>query len=108
GGKYEQGSADIHLSPNAKFLYTSNRGASNNISIYLVTKEGKLNKSGEQKVNEHPRNFVIDPTGKFLLVASKNNNTIQVFSINPNFGLLEESSKVEVEQPVFLALIPLK
>ncbi|HEX6915328.1 MAG TPA: lactonase family protein, partial [Chitinophagaceae bacterium] len=34
GGKYEQGSADIHLSPNAKFLYTSNRGASDNLSIY--------------------------------------------------------------------------
>lgn len=109
GGKYEQGSADIKVSPNAKFLYTSNRGKSNNISIYLLSKEGKLNKSGEQKVNAHPRNFVIDPTGKFLLVASKDENTVQIFAINPNFGLLEEAAqKIEVSQPVFLTMIPAK
>ncbi len=109
GGEYEKGSADIHISPNSKFLFTSNRGKSNTISIYLLSKEGKLNKSGEQKVNEHPRNFTIDPTGKFLLVASKNNNTVQIFAINPNFGLLEEASqKLDIEQPVFLTMIPVK
>jgi 6-phosphogluconolactonase len=109
GGEYEKGSADIHISPNEKFLFTSNRGKSNNISIYLLSKEGKLNKSGEAKVNEHPRNFTIDPSGKFLLVASKNNNTVQIFAINPNFGLLEEASqKLEIEQPVFLTIISAK
>ncbi len=109
GGEYEKGSADIHISPNEKFLFTSNRGKSNNISIYLLSKEGKLNRSGEAKVNEYPRNFTIDPTGKFVLVASKNTNTIQIFAINPNFGLLEEASqKLDVEQPVFITMIPVK
>ena len=109
GGRYEQGSADIHVSPNAKFLFTSNRGASNNIAVYMLSKEGKLNRSGEQKVNEHPRNFVIDPTGKFLLVASKDQNTIQIFAINQSFGLLEATGQViQVDQPVFLTMIPAK
>jgi 6-phosphogluconolactonase len=109
GGKYDQGSADIHISPNGKFLFTSNRGVSNNISIFMLAKDGKLNKSGEQKVNEHPRNFMIDPTGKFLLVASKNQNTIQIFSINQSFGLLEATGQViEVEQPAFITMITAK
>lgn len=109
GEKYAKGSADIHISPNAKFLYTSNRGKANDISIYMLTPEGKLNKTGSKVVNEHPRNFTIDPTGKFLLVASRDNNTIQIFSINPNFGLLEEvGQRIQVNSPVFLTMIPAK
>lgn len=109
GGKYDKGSADIHISPGSKFLFASNRGASNNIVVYMISKDGQLNKSGEQKVNEHPRNFVIDPTGKFLLVASKNQGTIQVFAINQSFGLLEATATtIEIDQPVFLTMIPAK
>lgn len=109
GGKHDQGSAHIQLSPNAKFLFTSNRGASNNIAIFMITKDGKLNKSGEQKVNDHPRNFTIDPTGKYLLVASKNQNTIQLFGINQSFGLLEVAGQpIEIDQPVFITMVPAK
>jgi 6-phosphogluconolactonase len=109
GEKYAKGSADIHISPNAKFLFTSNRGKANDITSYMISKEGKLNKSGQQVVNDHPRNFTIDPTGKFLLVASRDKNTIQIFAINPNFGLLEEvGERIQVDKPVFLTMIPAK
>jgi len=109
GGKYEKGSADIHITPNAKFLYTSNRGKSNTVTVYSITADGKLNKTGEKAVNEHPRGFNIDPTGKFVLVASKNQHTIQVFSINPNFGLLEEvGTPAQAEAPAFITFIPVK
>lgn len=107
GGEYEKGSADIHISPNAKFLFTSNRGASNSITIYMISKDGKLNKTGEAKVGQHPRNFMVEPTGKFLLVASRDDNFIQMYSINPNFGLLEATDqKIQLEKPVFLTMIP--
>jgi 6-phosphogluconolactonase len=109
GGKYAKGSADIHISPNAKFLFTSNRGSANEIGSFIISKEGTLKQSGKQAVNDHPRNFTIDPTGKFLLAASRDKNTIQVFAINPNFGLLEEvGEQVKVEMPVFLTMIPAK
>jgi 6-phosphogluconolactonase len=109
GGKYEQGSADIHITPNAKFLYTSNRGKANDITVYMITPEGKLNKTGSKTVNDHPRGFAIDPTGKYLLVASRDKNTIQIMGINPNFGLLEEAGQaIEVDMPVFLTMIPMK
>jgi 6-phosphogluconolactonase len=109
GGKYEKGSADIRITPNAKFLYTSNRGKANDITVYMITPEGKLNKTGSKTVNGHPRGFNIDPTGKYLLVASRDKNTVQIMGINPNFGLLEEAGQaIEVDMPVFLTMIPAK
>ncbi len=109
GDKFQKGSADIHVTPNSKFLYSSNRGKANNIAIFKVAHDGKLNEGGHQPVNAHPRNFVVDPTGKFLLAASKDQNTIQVFAINPNYGLLEDTGvKLEVDMPVCLKFVPVK
>lgn len=70
GNKNERGSADIHITPNGKYLYTSNRGAANDITIFKVQSNGTLLEAGHQAVATTPRNFMIDPTGRFLLVAS--------------------------------------
>jgi len=56
--------ADIHLSPDGRFLYGSNRGE-NTIVIFAITKDtGELKLVGREKVRgDWPRNFAIDPTG---------------------------------------------
>ena len=92
GDKNDRGSAEINIAPNGKFLYTCNRGAANDISLYKVQTDGTLLENGHQAVNANPRGFMIDPTGRFLLVASQNGNTVQVFTINKNYGLLENAS----------------
>lgn len=96
--------ADIHVSPNGKFLYASNRGDANEIAIYSINKQGKLASVGRQSVmGVMPRNFVIDPTGKFLLVANQASNDIIIFKLNPDSGLLTPTGKkIEVEKPVCL------
>ena len=72
------GSADIHVSRDGKFLYCSNRGTSNSITIFKIdTSTGKLTMVGEQScMGKTPRNFNFDPTGNFLLVANQQSDEI--------------------------------
>jgi len=97
-------SADIHVSPNGKFLYASNRGDANTITIFKISKKGKLSLKGQSStLGKGPRNFVIDPTGKFLLVAHQYTNDIMVFKINKRKGLLTDTGKkIDVCSPVCL------
>ena len=107
-GVAEGAAADIHLSPDGKFIYASNRGNTNDISVFRVLKGGKLEfvdriKSG----GKGPRNFVIDPTGKFLLVGHQYTNDIVVFKRNTASGKLSETKqKVSVCAPVCLVFTP--
>ncbi len=99
-----KGSADIHITPNGKFLYTSHRLKNDGISIFAVSKtDGKLTKIGYQPTGIHPRNFVITPNGKMLLVANRDSNSIQVFAINQTTGMLKNLNKdIKIDKPVCL------
>jgi 6-phosphogluconolactonase len=79
--------ADIHLSRDGKFLYGSNRGE-NNIVTYKVGSDGLLSLAGHTTCGgDWPRNFVLDPSGKFLLVGNQKSNYISVFRIDRKTGL---------------------
>ncbi len=107
GDKNDHGSAEIVISPNGRFLYTSNRGAANNVALYKVQTDGTLLENGTQAVAANPRGMMVDPTGRFLLVASQNGNTIQIFVINKNFGLLQDAGvKIDVQKPVCMVMTP--
>ena len=95
------GSADIHISPDCKFLYASNRGTENNIAIFGINPDGTLKSFGYQStLGNHPRNFSMDPTGKFLLVANMNSGDIVVFKRNTKTGLLTRvGPEVKVSSP---------
>lgn len=101
-------SADIHISPDGLFLYTSNRGEKENtIAIFSINPtNGKLNLIGHQQTyGEHPRNFTIDPTGNFLLVANQITNNIVVFKRNLKTGLLiKTNNDIKVKNPSCLQL----
>jgi 6-phosphogluconolactonase len=97
-------SAEIHISPNGKFLYASNRGEANTISVFKILRKGKLElKEQVSTTGKGPRSFVIDPTGKFLLVAHQYTNDIVIFKINKSKGLLIETGmKIDLCSPVCL------
>ncbi|TAL51901.1 MAG: lactonase family protein [Chitinophagaceae bacterium] len=105
------GSADIHVSPDGKFLYGSNRGESNTIAIFSIDQHtGKLTARGHQStLGKAPRNFNFDPTGKFLLVANQNSDEIVVFKRDIQTGLLTDTGKrIQVPNPVCLKWINTK
>ena len=99
--------ADIHISPDGKFLYASNRGDANEIVIYSIDKKGMLTHTGLQSVKgKTPRNFAIDPTGNFLLVANQNTNDIVIFKRDLKTGLLNDTGKkIIVDKPVCLKFV---
>ena len=96
--------ADIHLSPDEKFLYVTNRGTANDITCFSVEKDGKLN--FKQKIatgGDGPRNFAISPDGKYVFVAHQFTNNITIFSRDSKTGFLTNTGKqIKVGAPVCL------
>ena len=100
--------ADIHISPDGKFLYASNRGPEeDSISIFTVNPDnGTLDLIGfEPTHGKHPRNFAIDPSGNFLLVANQFTDNIVVFRRNIETGKLSKLPKeIVVDNPSSLQM----
>ncbi|KFC22857.1 lactonase family protein [Chryseobacterium sp. FH1] len=94
-------SSDVHISPDGKFLYASNRGKENNIAIFKIKEDGTLESVGYQSVKgKHPRTFAIDETGKFIIVTNVNSQNVTVFKRNLQTGLLKKVGKpVKINHP---------
>ena len=96
--------ADIHISPDGKFLYATNRGEANNITIFKILNNGKLYLQGHiSTLGKGPRNFAIDPTGNFLLIANQFTNEVVIFKRNKTTGeLIATGKKIALCAPVCL------
>ena len=96
------GSADIHVTPDGKFLYASNRLKGDGLAIFKINPDnGSLAKVGYQPTGIHPRNFAITPNGNYLLCANRDSGMIQVFAIDPKTGLLTDTGKnILLKRPV--------
>lgn len=102
-----RGSADIHISHDGKFLYASNRLKADGIAIFRINAEnGTLAKTGYQLTGIHPRNFIITPNDKYLLVACRDSNVIQVFARDSETGNLRETQeRIRLDKPVCLKFV---
>lgn len=99
--------ADIHISPDGLFLYASTRESANTIFIYKINQQtGQLKQIGKiPSGGVHPRNFAIDPTGNFVLVANQRSNNIVVFKRDQQTGLLTATgTTVSLPNPSSLQL----
>jgi 6-phosphogluconolactonase len=96
--KGSNASADLHMDKSGKFLYGSNRGE-NSIVTFSIGKDGLLTLAGSTGCGgEVPRNFTLDPAGKYLLVGNQRTGNIAVLGIDPKTGVPSEK-KVEVPLP---------
>ena len=98
-----RGAADIHLSPDGKFLYASLRLQNDGIAVFSVASDGSLTKVGYQRTGPHPRNFTI--TKDLAIVACRDSNEIEIYRRDEKTGLLSDTGyRMTVPKPVFLGL----
>lgn len=101
--------AEIGISPDGKFLYTSQRDDHNSITIYAIDADsGKLTVKGYQSAHgKGPRFFLIDPSGQFLIVANQLSDNIVFFKRDQQNGLLTRTGKeLKIPIPVCVQLTP--
>jgi 6-phosphogluconolactonase len=96
------------VSPNGKFLYTSNRG-DNSLAVFSIAPaDGRL--ALVQHVSTQgktPRNFALDPSGHVLLVANQNSDNIFTYTVDKQTGKLTPTGKsVSVPSPMFVEIVP--
>lgn len=96
--------ADLHISPDGRFLYGSNRGHDSIVSFSIDARTGRLQKLEHVSTGgKWPRNFAIDPLGRFLLVANQRTDSVVTFSIDRHTGRLKPTDHVaEIPVPVCL------
>lgn len=88
-------SADIHISPDGKHLYASNRRQNDGLAIFDINNStGELTYKGYQPTGSHPRHFNITPNGKFVIVACRDNDKVEVYQRDQESGLLTSLSTI--------------
>jgi len=82
----------IHPSADGRFLYVSDRAKANRIMVYAIDEHGSLNEI-QQRTSEgrEPREFAIDPSGRFMLIANQKSDALVILRRDPDSGLLGET-----------------
>lgn len=86
----KKAAAALHASADGKFLYVSNRGSANELLVFAIDPNtGELKELQRRSVEgDHPREFSLDPSGRFVLVANQKSNQIVVIERDVQSGLL--------------------
>lgn len=95
--------SEIKLSPDARFLYVSNRG-DNSIATFRVNNDGSLERIAVTSTGgKFPRHFSISPDGKAVLVANQDSGHIRVFARDVDSGELKMTDEVlEIPAPNYI------
>lgn len=99
--------ADLHITPNGKFLYGTER-TSSTIAGFAVDASGKLTPIGSVETEKQPRAFAIDPRGRYLLAVGQQSHGLSVYTIDPNKGTLARIKQYPVgKNPQWVEIIDL-
>ena len=99
--------AAVRVHPNGPYVYASNRVGANSISVFRIGGSGEIERiQVMEEVPAHPRDFNIDPSGKFLLVAGQQGDAIEIFRIDGNTGKLSRiGQKIQMKAPACIIFI---
>jgi 6-phosphogluconolactonase len=94
-GKISAAGADIHLTPDGRFLYASVRGSLTMAAFAVDPATGALTPAGHFPMPSEPRGFAIDPAGRYLLAAGDRSARLVCCRIDPDSGGLEPLAEHE-------------
>lgn len=99
--------ADLHITPNGKFLYGTER-TSSTIAGFAVDSAGKLTSIGSVETEKQPRAFANDPKGRYLLAVGQQSNGLSVYAIEAANGKLTRLKQYPVgKNPQWVEIIDL-
>jgi 6-phosphogluconolactonase len=101
--------ADIHITPDAKWLYVSER-ATNKIIVFSIDENtNNLTYIESYNTEKFPRGFNIDPNGNFVIAAGQKSDHVSVHAINPETGELKLLDRYESgKDPNWIEIVELK
>ncbi len=99
--------ADIHVHPNGKLVYASNRAHESLAAFSIDPESGKVSLLGvTPSGGKTPRNFAIDPSGKWLIAAHQDSDNLVVFALDPETGkLTPNGEEISVAMAVCLKFV---
>jgi len=101
-------SADLHVSADGRFLYVTNRESESNITTFSIDpNKGVLRTIGYTPVlGKEPRNFTIDPTGRYILVGNQDSDEVVIFKIDKETGVPQPTGeRIKVPSPTCLKMV---
>lgn len=93
--------AAVRVHPGGHYVYASNRGDLNSITVFKIQDSGSIERIQVlEDVPAHPRDFNMDPNGRFLLVAGQHADGIETYRIDVNTGKLSRTGqKIQMKAP---------
>lgn len=99
--------ADIHVTPNGRFLYASNRGHDSIAAYEIHPESGMMRFIGRYETEPVPREFEIDLTGRYLFSAGQRSGKLAAYTINPDTGALTRIGTYDTpENPLWVTAVP--
>ena len=100
--------ADLHLTPDGKFLYASERTSSTISAFRVAADTGLLQPLGNTPTEASPRGFAIDSSGRFLVAAGQESHSVSVHPIDPATGALGAPARLAVgKNPNWVEIVDL-
>lgn len=102
-----RGAADIHLSPDGRHLYASLRLKNDGIATFDVDSvSGLLTYRSHTSTSDHPRNFTFSPDGRYMLVACRDGNVVEIYEVGADGSLTDTGRCITQTKPVFVTFYP--
>jgi 6-phosphogluconolactonase len=107
--KEQPAAADLHVTPDGRLLYGSERKTSTLAGYRIDPEKGTLSPIGHFATEKTPRGFNIDPGGRFLLSVGLDSNAMTVYRIDPQSGALTNLKQYPMgEQPNWIEIVDLR